>query len=415
MNHRAGALALLSILFSATSASSAELPAIKVDQRNAVPACATPGRMTAFLKSRNDALDARFDAIAVEYMRLGEELSVRWDYVFFQMMLETGNLSYKRGNRQGDVKLRQYNFAGLGATGGGEAGESFPDMKTGVRAHLEHIRLYAGDPVSAPVAERTRKVQEWGVLNSWQKTAKQPISFRELTMRWAKDSGYGGKLQSIAAAFYDDFCNKADPNPEMLALVRGGRDGKVAAADDAADRPNGTELARQAVERARKDGDGRRVGLGATRMAKPKTDEAAAVEPVPEGSTKIAAAPPGSVRILNAPKPEETAIQGDKPAPVTPVVAGSGTKPGLAPPAPETPQAGKCRVWTASYGGQKAVIIKSVVDQIVNYTVLDVNDGAEKREAEAYIAAYAKGGVLMLEFASQNQALDKAFDLCPDG
>lgn len=30
----------------------------------------------------------------------------------------------------------------------------------------------------------------------------------------------------------------------------------------------------------------------------------------------------------------------------------------------------------------------------MNYTVLDVNEGTEKREAEAYIAAYAKGGVI---------------------
>ena len=52
----------------------------------------------------------------------------------------------------------------------------------------------------------------------------------------------------------------------------------------------------------------------------------------------------------------------------------------------------KCRVWTASYGGQKALIIRSVIDKVVNYTVLDVNEGAEKREADAFISAYAKDG-----------------------
>ena len=49
----------------------------------------------------------------------------------------------------------------------------------------------------------------------------------------------------------------------------------------------------------------------------------------------------------------------------------------LAAPAPTATQ--KCRVWTASYGGQKAMIIKSQVDKVVNYTVLDVNEGAEAR------------------------------------
>jgi len=37
----------------------------------------------------------------------------------------------------------------------------------------------------------------------------------------------------------------------------------------------------------------------------------------------------------------------------------------------EPPAAGqKCRVWTASYGGQKAMIIRSLVDKVVNYTVM---------------------------------------------
>ncbi len=53
---------------------------------------------------------------------------------------------------------------------------------------------------------------------------------------------------------------------------------------------------------------------------------------------------------------------------------------------------------------------------MINYTVLHVNEGSEKREAEAYIAAYAKGGeTVATEFKNQDQALDKAFELCPEG
>jgi hypothetical protein len=47
--------------------------------------------------------------------------------------------------------------------------------------------------------------------------------------------------------------------------------------------------------------------------------------------------------------------------------------------------------------------------------VLDVNDGAEAREAEAFISAYAKNGAITGEFVSQSQALEKAFELCPEG
>jgi hypothetical protein len=74
-----------------------------------------------------------------------------------------------------------------------------------------------------------------------------------------------------------------------------------------------------------------------------------------------------------------------------------------------------CKVWTASYGGSRSVIIRAHADRQDNYTVLDVNEGSEKREAAAYIAAYAKGGETVGEFTNPSQALDKAFELCPDG
>jgi hypothetical protein len=90
--------------------------------------------------------------------------------------------------------------------------------------------------------------------------------------------------------------------------------------------------------------------------------------------------------------------------------AAAGPKPPM-PPAPGQ----KCRVWTASYGGQKAMIIRSVTGEVVNYTVLDVNEGSETREADAFISAYAKDGKIAGEFGSQAQALDKAFKLCPEG
>ncbi len=51
---------------------------------------------------------------------------------------------------------------------------------------------------------------------------------------------------------------------------------------------------------------------------------------------------------------------------------------------------------------------------MTNFTVLDVHAGKEKREADAYIAAYAKGGTTIGEFASPAAALDKAFELCPE-
>src|SRR5262249_2450111 len=157
---RVGAYFVLAFACLPWHQATAGMPEIKTSATNRVPECVTPGRLTEFLRRRNPDLDARYDGLATLSMRLREELGVRWDYAFYQMIIETGWLRYRRGNRSGDVKPAQNNFAGLGATGGGQSGESFKDMATGVRAHLEHLLLYAGDHIGNPTAERTRKVQE---------------------------------------------------------------------------------------------------------------------------------------------------------------------------------------------------------------------------------------------------------------
>ena len=89
-------------------------------------------------------------------MRHGEALGIRWDIAFFQMIFETGALRFG-----GDVRPCQNNFAGLGASGGGAHGESFGDVSTGVKAHLQHLLMYSGEHIDDPAirtgAERYRQ------------------------------------------------------------------------------------------------------------------------------------------------------------------------------------------------------------------------------------------------------------------
>ena len=403
MIKRFGAISLLSLVFAAGNAEASGLPAVKTNDKNQVPACATPGRLMAYIKDRNPKLDPRFETIAADYMRVGNELKIRWDYAFFQMIVETGSLSFKSDGRSGDVLPKQNNFAGLGATGKGERGESFPDVTTGVTAHLQHLLMYAGEKIPDAVAERTRKVQEWGVLTSWQKGIKGPITFTDLTRKWAPGAGdYGSNIESAAKRFHDNDCNKPDPAPELVAAVEPKAEVKPAT-EDLPEKISGAELARRAIAEARNNSSAKRTSLGASNLAK-----AAQPAPEPEAPKVVAALSP-AVTILNAPKPEAPEkVAPEKPAAVQQAAAGGLAKPAM-------PVVTKCRVWQASYGGQKAIIIRSKSDGFVNYTVLDVNDGAEKREAEAYIEAYAKGGESLAEFNSQTQALDKAFDLCPEG
>ena len=431
-------LAIAVVLATASGAIAAPPPAIRTSETNAVPDCATPGRLQAYLQLRNESLDPRFAKIAVEYMRHGERLGLRWDYTFYQMLLETGHLSYRgdRG-RRGDVKPTQNNFAGLGATGNGAPGESFPDVSTGVLAHLQHVLVYAGETVDNPVAERTRKVQEWGILKSMQKKAGGVVTFAHLATKWAPGADYVAGLESLAGRFRDGFCNIPDPHPEWIAEARGKLGPAVATASaQQTDRVSSVELARRAIAEGKAENDERRPGLGAAVLA-------AAAKSSPNAATP-------SYSILNAPQPEtpgeveaakpeaaqpDTGARSKTAKPSTPAdnpptyatasAAGSllQQRPGgktvpearQAPDAtPEPLAAAKCRVWTASYGGQKALIIRVNTEKGTDYTVLDVNEGAERREAEAYIAAYAKGGAIEAEFTSQAQALEKAFELCPE-
>jgi len=435
MLYRIGAPVLATALLIA-GAAEARMPSIAAKGDNAVPACATPGRLAAYLKSRNGELDKRFERIGVEYMRHGEALGLRWDYAFFQMLVETGNLTYT-----GDVDADQNNFAGIGATGGGEQGERFKSVSDGVKAHLQHLQMYAGVRVEDPVAERTRKVQEWRVLDGWRSKLRRDVTFTDMAGKWAPGSrGYPRDIESVAERFMSDFCNRPDPQPELVALARGDSARPVRqATNDTAnttgdEQPSGEELARRAGERARAEGDNRRSGLGAgaaaisgLRMLNGNNDAPASV---PAESEQAAAAPPAVTppaaqapagKALSAKAPTDNRRGRVEKAALTPPPAtASGAAPSASaslPPAVDAPTqtAGKgCKVWTASYGGQKSVIIQSTVAAQANFTVLDVNDGREAREVEAYIQAYAKGGKKIADFPNSTAALEKAFELCPE-
>ncbi|MGD9785714.1 MAG: glucosaminidase domain-containing protein [Hyphomicrobiaceae bacterium] len=389
----------------------AELPVLKTSSDNTVPACATPGRLMAFVQSRNGRLSDNFDSVATEYMRHGESLGVRWDYAFFQMLVETGNLSYR-----GDVRATQNNFAGLGATGGGVRGESFKNVSDGVKAHLQHILMYAGETIEDPVAERTRNVQAWGVLTKWQKSLKGPMTFTQLTRKWSpSDRGYARDIASVANAFYSDLCKRTDPRPELVAEARGNRGvtvdktAAIAATDTDGKIKAGKSVSKLAIADTRAASGPQRNGLtgGEIAMADPSAP----------------ATPPAAYTILNGrdvggadattPTGPTGADGGGTDAPITTADAGRAAAAAMTATAPAKP-AGACRVWQASYGGQKAVIIQAIDKGQTNYTVLDVNEGREGREVAAYISAYAKGGTQLEEFANTGTALSKAFELCPE-
>lgn len=63
---------------------------------------------------------------------------VKPEIVFGQAMKETGYLQFG-----GAVKIEQFNFAGLGATGGSVVGAQFNNVAEGIRAQVQHLKAYA--------------------------------------------------------------------------------------------------------------------------------------------------------------------------------------------------------------------------------------------------------------------------------
>ncbi|MGI9521037.1 MAG: glucosaminidase domain-containing protein [Hyphomicrobiaceae bacterium] len=459
------------------------IPQVLLTQYNQPEACLTPGRLMAFVRSRNPNLRERFSDIAVHYARHGQELNIRWDFAFFQMLLETASLRFG-----GDVKWHQNNFAGLGATGGGVRGENFRTVSDGVRAHLEHLLIYAGVRVESPVAERTRKVQAWNILTKWRRSIRGPVTYGHIGSKWApSDRDYARDILSVANAFHTRQCNSPDPQPELLAQLQGRIEDneRPNARPSPIQTANGSDVSSQTQTAPLKSRISSRVSLGAStvyrrgergarqEMADTKQDTvlqadvrrelpsdlkilngaprngetqdqssptARALTPPPTSKKSQLAAQKRSLEQLARGVEQNDQVTKDQrvkeqsvasaagslaskfatpwlnPATQQQNSGGASTKAdsGPAQSHQKQPDPTKCRVWTASYGGQKAIIIKSADQSHVNYTVLDVNSGREKQEADAYISAYAKGGKKIAEFKSQTLALDRAFKLCPD-
>ena len=418
-------------------------PKIRTDAGNTVPRCVTPKRLMAFIKTRNSNLDPRFADIAATYKRHGEIWRVRWDYAFFQMAVETNFLTYRTGNgRWGDVNPKQNNFAGLGTTGGGVPGDSYPDVNTGVLAQIQHLVVYSGERIDEPVGARTRLKQDDILVTMASKKGR--TTFADLARRWAADKHYGASIEWVANNFRQQFCNGADraedtePAPagpvKRVAVVKnlapaanlGGpaeADGEPAAATnsapvrtiwaaaDAGPAASGAVAPQSAAVAA--------SSSAAAAMPERKPHAPAALV-VTEQIIQTGEEPPAAAAATAAPDvaPETasaaqaTAAMSEPPRAFAFAAGMTNTRPPAA--APKVAGAsGDCPVTTASYGGKKILLVRSAADADVRFTVLTVLDGFEKSMLDSYLKAHAPGGSSVGEFANKNAAFAKARELCP--
>lgn len=143
-----------------------------------------------------------------------EAENVRAEIVFEQVMLETGWLQF-----QGDCKAEQFNFAGLGATGNGEPGITFPDVRTGIRAQVQHLKAYASSEELSQecVDERFPLVmRESAPYVEWLGIKENPYGGG-----WAAGEGYGYKLRSLLAELKGEEYTPPAPTPAPETVAEG--------------------------------------------------------------------------------------------------------------------------------------------------------------------------------------------------
>ena len=121
------------------------------------------------------------------YMEECNAEGVRAEVAFAQAMKETGFLRYR-----GDVHIEQFNFAGLGATGNGNPGNSFPTVRMGIRAQVQHLKAYAtSEPLNQEVVDPRYSLVNKGSAPyvEWLGKHENPTG-----IGWATAWGYGNSI-----------------------------------------------------------------------------------------------------------------------------------------------------------------------------------------------------------------------------
>ena len=418
-------------------------PKIRTDAGNTVPRCVTPKRLMAFIKTRNSNLDPRFADIAATYKRHGEIWRVRWDYAFFQMAVETNFLTYRTGNgRWGDVNPKQNNFAGLGTTGGGVPGDSYPDVNTGVLAQIQHLVVYSGERIDEPVGARTRLKQDDILVTMASKKGR--TTFADLARRWAADKHYGASIEWVANNFRQQFSRNgadraedAEPAPaspvKRVAVVKklapaanlGGPaeagDGYAAAATkvppvrtiwSAADAPPPAAGTSGTVASELEAVAASSSTAAAIPERKPQTPDGSGDRRADHSDRRRAARCNGTDRAGNGER-RTNSHHRDRGAACLCLRGGHEQYASEERAVPKVAASGDCPVTTASYGGKKILLVRSAPDADLRFTVLTVLEGFEKSMLDSYLKAHAPGGSSVGEFANKNAAFAKARELCP--
>ena len=121
------------------------------------------------------------------------------ELLFAQVMKETAWLQFG-----GDVAIGQFNFGGLGATGGGAAGASFSSVQIGLRAQVQHLRAYADSSATPQALSRPLVDPRFTYVRKGSAAYVEHLGIQENPQRtgWATARNYGNDLASMIDRYF---------------------------------------------------------------------------------------------------------------------------------------------------------------------------------------------------------------------
>ena len=121
------------------------------------------------------------------------------ELLFAQVMKETAWLQFG-----GDVTIGQFNFGGLGATGGGAAGASFPTVQIGLRAQVQHLRAYADSSATPQALSHSLVDPRFTYVRKGSAVYVEHLGIQENPQRtgWATARSYGNDLASMIDRYF---------------------------------------------------------------------------------------------------------------------------------------------------------------------------------------------------------------------
>ena len=177
-------------------------------------AVATAEQMVSYIKAKNPSVAQSVIDMIPLYLSEGKAEGVRGDIAFAQSCLETGNFKFE-GTA---VTLTQNNFCGMGVTSKGKTGNSFDTAQLGIRAQIQHLKVYAcADALVTTCIDPRFKYVTRGCAEyvEWLGQKENPDG-----KGWATGKGYGGKILTILKAIVGTKVETPKEEKEVWYRVR---------------------------------------------------------------------------------------------------------------------------------------------------------------------------------------------------